>query len=407
METTIYLALALLFGVYMAWGIGANDIANAMATSIGSKAITFKQAILIAALFEFLGATLAGAATTDTIRKGIVEVNVVGTDPQAFIHGMLAALLGCAIWLNIASAKGWPVSTTHSIVGGIIGFAVVHAGVGAVNWSVVSSIAMSWLASPLTSGLLAFITCLTVQRLVLNRPNPAAAAQRWVPFYIFLTGFFLTLVTVTKGLKHVGLDLTLIQAAAIAFGIGLLVALAGRRIVTKRANQPNFNVESAFAVLMLFTACGMAFAHGSNDVANAIGPMAAVLEARDGKVGGEAIVPWWMLLLGGAGMVIGLMTYGKRVIAVVGQRITALTPSMGFAAELAAAMTVVVASKLGMPISTTHTLIGAVIGVGLAQHSSALNGRVIARIFASWLVTLPAGAGLTILCYFALQAMFS
>lgn len=409
----IYIALAAVFGLFMAWGIGANDVANAMATSIGSKAITVKQALVIAGLFEFSGAVLAGGEVTKTIRKGIIDASSLTDQPEILVYGMLAALLASGLWLLIASRRGWPVSTTHSIIGAIIGFAMVGIGVDAVRWSKVGSIVASWIASPLIAGILSFLLFNSVQWLILSRPDPLVRAKRFVPFYIFLAAFMLTLVTMFKGLKHVGLQTSATEAYVIATGFGIVVALIGRWFI--RRIQPNrkaekrfhyFTVERVFAVLMVVTACGMAFAHGSNDVANAIGPVAAVISiAQDGVVGQTAPVSIWILLLGGMGIVVGLATYGRHVIATVGRKITHLTPSRGFAAELAAATTIVIASGTGIPVSTTHTLVGAVLGIGMARGISAIDLSVVGRIFLSWIVTIPAGAILSIIFFFVLRAI--
>jgi PiT family inorganic phosphate transporter len=411
----IYIALAAVFGLFMAWGIGANDVANAMATSIGAKAITVKQALLIAAVFEFSGAVLAGGEVTSTIRKGIIDTSLLADNPDYLIFGMLSALLAAGIWLFIASRKGWPVSTTHSIVGAIIGFAVVGLGVDAVNWIKVVSIVASWVASPLIAGVLAFMIFNSVRLLILSHPDPLARAKKYVPFYIFAAVFVLTLVTLFKGLKHVGLEITTTEAYLMAAGIGVFVACCGKlminRIEPNRKAEKKFHfytVERVFAILMVVTACGMAFAHGSNDVANAIGPVAAILSvAQTGIVGQESTVSIWILILGGVGIVCGLATYGRHVIATVGKRITELTPSRGFAAELAAASTIVVASGTGIPISTTHTLVGAILGVGMARGIAAINLTVVTRVFTSWLITIPAGAILSIIFFFILRAIFS
>ncbi len=409
----IYIGLAAVFGLFMAWGIGANDVANAMATSVGSKALTIKQAILVAAVFEFLGAVLAGGAVTSTIRKGIVDVELMSGSPELLIYGMLAALLSAGTWLFIASKNGWPVSTTHSIVGAIVGFAAVGIGIDAVQWGKVGTIVISWVASPLTAGLIAYLIYLSVQRLILTQDNPLEQAKRYVPVYIFFAAFTLTLVTILKGLQHVGLNISItnsyILAVAIAVGIAIIGAIAIQRIQPdpKADKKQHFHtVERVFAVLMIVTACGMAFAHGSNDVANAIGPLAAVISvAQSGVVGAESALPIWVLALGGGGIVVGLATYGRRVIATVGEKITQLTPSRGFAAELAAATTIVIASGTGMPISTTHTLVGAVLGVGLARGIDAIDLRVVGRIFVSWVVTIPAGALLSILFFTIFKAV--
>lgn len=409
----VYIALAAIFGIFMAWGIGANDVANAMATSVGSRALTIKQAILVAAIFEFLGAVLAGGAVTSTIRQGIVETGGISDSPELLIYGMLAALLAAGTWLLIASRNGWPVSTTHSIVGAIVGFAAVGIGVDAVQWGKVGTIVMSWVISPLMAGFIAYMIYVSVQVLILSRDNPLERARRYVPGYIFLAAFTITLVTIQKGLKHVGLDVSTgasyMFAAAIALIIAVLGAFAIRRIrpdPKAEKKQHFYTVERVFGVLMIVTACSMAFAHGSNDVANAIGPLAAVISvAQSGVIGSQSTVPLWVLVLGGGGIVIGLATYGRHVIATVGEKITQLTPSRGFAAELAAATTIVIASGTGIPISTTHTLVGAVLGVGLARGIEAIDLRVVGRVFLSWVVTIPAGAILAIVFFFIFRAV--
>lgn len=412
-HATVYLVLAAAFGLFMAWGIGANDVANAMATSVGSKALTIKQAILVAAVFEFLGAVLAGGEVTSTIRQGIVDADRFSDSPELLVYGMLAALLSAGTWLLIASRKGWPVSTTHSIVGAIVGFAAVGIGIDAVHWSKVGTIVMSWVISPLTAGIIAYLIFGSVQRLILRQEDPLAKAKRYVPYYIFFAAFTITLVTILKGLKHVGLDLSTgmsyLTAIAIATCIALLGGIAIRRIQPVRKldkKQHFYTVERVFGVLMIVTACSMAFAHGSNDVANAIGPLAAVITvAQSGLVGTKAALPIWVLMLGGVGIVIGLATFGRHVIATVGEKITHLTPSRGFAAELAAATTIVLASGTGLPVSTTHTLVGAVLGVGMARGIDAIDLRVVGRIFASWLITVPIGALLSIIFFFFFKAV--
>ena len=409
----IYIGLAAAFGIFMAWGIGANDVANAMATSVGSKALTIRQAIFVAAVFEFLGAVLAGGGVTATIRQEIVDVDHFTDRVELLVYGMLASLLAAGTWLLIASRKGWPVSTTHSIVGAIVGFAAVGIGVEAVQWPKVGTIVMSWVISPLTAGIIAFLIFTSVQRLILRQEDPLAKAKRYVPFYIFFAAFTVTLVTILKGLTHVGLNVSTgtsyLIATAIAASIAIVGAIVIRRIQPVRKldkKQHFYTVERVFGVLMIVTACSMAFAHGSNDVANAIGPVAAVVAAaQSGVVGSKAALPIWVLVLGGVGIVIGLATFGRRVIATVGEKITQLTPSRGFAAELAAATTIVIASGTGLPISTTHTLVGAVLGVGMARGIEAIDLRVVGRIFASWLITVPAGALLSIIFFYFLKAV--
>ena len=409
-----YLGLAAVFGLFMAWGIGANDVANAMATSVGSKALTIKQAILVAAVFEFAGAFLAGGQVTSTIRKGIIDASAVEGNPELLIFGMLAALLSAAVWLLIASRKGWPVSTTHSIVGAIVGFAVVGIGVDSVYWSKVSTIAASWVVSPMLSGFLAFFIFMSVQKLILATKDPLKNARKYVPVYIFAVGFILALVTMLKGLKHIGLDLNYFQSIMVAVGSGLTTMSIGLIAIKRIKIDPDVesdfrfaNVERIFGVLMVFTACGMAFAHGSNDVANAVGPVAAIVSiVKTGVVAQQSSLATWILLLGAVGIVLGLATYGWRVIRTVGKNITELTPSRGFAAELAAASTVVIASGTGLPVSTTHTLVGAVLGVGIARGIGALNLRVVRNIMLSWIITLPAGGILAIIFFFLLKGIF-
>ena len=411
----IFIILACLFGFFMAWGVGANDVANAMGTSVGSKAITIKQAIIIAVIFEFLGAWLAGGEVTATIRGGMLDPVLLEANPELLVYGMLSALLAAAIWLMVASARGWPVSTTHSIVGAIVGFGAVGLGVEAVAWGKVGQIASSWIISPLLAGTIGFVLFKSVHHLIFENKDPFAAAKRYVPGYIFLVGFIVSMVTLTKGLSHVGLNLSFGQSLMLSIVLGIMIMALGvvmqRRVKYVQSANDHFgyaNVERVFGVLMIFTACAMAFAHGSNDVANAVGPLAAVISVvrSEGVIDSAALVPWWVLVLGGAGIVVGLVTYGHKVIATVGTGITELTPSRGFAATLAAATTVVLASGTGLPISTTHTLVGAILGVGLARGMAALNLRVIGTIVMSWLITLPAGAGLAILFFFMFKGMF-
>ena len=417
---TLLIILAAAFGFFMAWGVGANDVANAMGTSVGSKALTIKQAILIAMVFEFAGAYLAGGEVTSTIRKGIVDAEVFKDSPDLLVFGMLSALLAAGTWLMIASFMGWPVSTTHSIVGAIVGFAAVGVSTDAVNWTKVSAIVASWVVSPVIAGTISFAIFRSVQHLILIQDDPFAKAKQYAPMYMFAVGFLMAMVTILKGLKHVfkdiGISMTFGESIVWAMMFGIFLAILGSYLLSKverneelEASNRFANVERVFAVLMIFTACSMAFAHGSNDVANAVGPLAAVVNvvSSGGDIAAKSVMPTWILLLGGAGIVFGLATYGYKVMGTIGRKITELTPSRGFAAELGAAATVVFASGTGLPISTTHTLVGAVLGVGLARGIGALNLRMIGAIFLSWVVTLPAGAGLAILFFFFFKGVFS
>ncbi|WP_221074743.1 inorganic phosphate transporter [Agarivorans aestuarii] len=413
---TTLIVIAAVFGFVMAWGIGANDVANAMGTSVGSNAITIKQAIIIAMIFEFAGAYLAGGAVTNTVRKGIIDSGAFVNTPELLVFGMIAALLAAGTWLLIASYNGWPVSTTHSIIGAIVGFAAVGVGTEAVEWAKVGGIVGSWVITPAISGVFAYLIFVSAQKLIFEHDNPLEAAKRYVPGYMFLAGFMMALVTIKKGLKHIGLELSSVEGYVWAVAIGVLVALVGKVIISRLKIDPKAdrqmhytNVEKVFAVLMVITACCMAFAHGSNDVANAIGPLAAVVSvvSNNGEIGAKATLAWWILPLGGLGIVAGLALFGHRVIATIGKGITHLTPSRGFAAELAAATTVVVASGTGLPISTTQTLVGAVLGVGMARGIAALNLGVVRSIVVSWVVTLPAGAALSIVFYYIMLAIFN
>lgn len=410
------IAVAAAFGFLMAWGIGANDVANAMGTSVGSNAITIKQAIIIAMIFEFSGAFLAGGEVTNTIRSGIIDPSYFTVTPELLVYGMIGSLLAAGIWLVVASALGWPVSTTHSIVGAIIGFAAVGVGSEAVAWEKVGGIVGSWVVTPAISGFMAFILFQSTQKLIFNTDDPLSNAKRYVPFYMAFAGFIMALMTIMKGLSHVGLNFSIAESYVLAGIIAAVVGIAGKITISrlkmsdKNNRQTMFaNVEKVFAILMILTACCMAFAHGSNDVANAIGPLAAVVSvvSSGGEIASTSALVWWILPLGAVGIVMGLAIFGKRVMQTIGKNITHLTPSRGFAAELAAATTVVIASSTGLPISTTQTLVGAVLGVGMARGIAAINIGVVRNIVVSWVVTLPAGAGLSIIFFFMIKGIFN
>ncbi|MGB3053092.1 MAG: inorganic phosphate transporter [Polyangiales bacterium] len=394
--TTIVLAVAAIAGLYMAWNIGANDVANAMGTSVGSGALTIRRAIIVAAIFEFGGAMLVGGTVTQTIRKGIVDLDALGGDPMVIAIGMTCCLIAAAIWLNIATYAGWPVSTTHSIVGAVVGFGLVAGGFSAVNWLTMAKIAASWVISPLLGGLLGFLGFVFIKRRILNVDRPLLALRGWGPIMVFPIFAILTLSVLFKGLKPLKLDLAFGPSLGIAVAAGLLASMVSvpllRRftvIASEDRADSMHRAERVFLVLQIMTACFVAFAHGSNDVANAVGPMAAVLGATSGELGAKVAVPYRVLLIGAVGIVIGLATYGYKIMATIGKKITELTPSRGFAAEFGAATTIVMASKLGLPVSTTHTLVGAVIGVGFARGIGAINTKVVTGIVASWFITVP------------------
>ena len=394
---TVLILIAAAVGFFMAYGIGANDVANAMGTSVGSKALTIKQAIFIAMIFEFAGAYLAGGEVTSTIRKGIIDAAPFADIPELMVLGMIASLFAAGSWLLMASFLGWPVSTTHSIIGAIIGFALVAVGTEAIQWGKVAGIVGSWIVTPAISGFIAYLIFMSAQKLIFDTDAPLKNAKRFVPIYMGLAGFIMALVTIKKGLKHIGINLGTFEGFAISIGIAVLVAVIGKIAISRLNIDPKAdremqfnNVEKVFAVLMVLTACCMAFAHGSNDVANAIGPLAAVVNIveNNGEIAKKAAI------------------LGKKVIKTIGEGITHLTPSRGFAAELAAASTVVIASGTGLPISTTQTLVGAVLGVGMARGIAALNMGVIRNIVVSWVITLPVGAALAIVIFYVLRTAF-
>ena len=470
---TILIILALTISFYMAWNIGANDVANAMGTSVGSGALTLKWAIVVAALMEFAGAFLVGSHVTNTVRKGIIDPVVFIGDPNSYIYGMIAALLAAGAWLNIASYKGWPVSTTHAIVGSVLGFGLVFSGISSIHWDTVSQIAASWVVSPLLSGAISFSIFCLLRKMIFDSRTPVQSAKRITPFLVFFVLGILTLVMVFKGLKNLHMDLSLGHALILASLVGLLGSLISiplvNRIKSSKAEEKQddhidpkveksiqkvvmhlrrvkesttgelsdevakilnssekisnqlekythikhvstdyLTVEKIFVYLQILSACFVAFAHGANDVANAIGPLAGILSAiKSGVIEMEAQVPLLVLLLGGLGIVVGLATWGWRVIETIGKCITELTPTRGFAAEFGAAITIVLASKLALPVSTTHTLVGAVLGVGLARGLNSLNLSTIRDIAISWVITIPAGAALTIVFYFIIKFSFS
>ena len=405
-ELTIYgipliIISAAMLGFFTAYGVGANDVANAMGTSVGSKVLTIKQAVLIAAIFEFLGAFLAGGGVTQTIRKGVIDPALFDANLQILIYGMISALFAAGTWLLIASLRGWPVSTTHTIVGAIVGFGIYALGFDKVNWSVVGNIGLSWITSPLSSAIVAALFYYICKELILKENTKYRLLI--INFFVFLAGFAVALITVTKGLKNILKQQDLILTfgdSAFYSAIAALVFTAIFYIFSRaRLSNTSGSQESQFAYLMVFTSCAVAFAHGSNDVANAIGPLAAIHQATN-QILGNAVspeTPLWILFLGAAGIVIGLATLGYRVMKTIGEKIVKLTPSKGFAAQLAAALTVVLASQLDMPVSTTHTLVGAVIGIGLVEGISTINVRSVNSIFLSWIITLPAGALLSII----------
>ncbi len=469
---SILTILILVIGFYMAWNIGANDVSNAMGTSVGSGALTMRRAVILAAILEFCGAYFVGADVSETMQRGLVNPEIFATQPLILILGMCGALLGTSFWLQLASYLGWPVSTTHAIVGAILGFGAIAGGFEAILWGEVSSIAISWVVSPLISAVISYFVFSFLQKKILYTMDPIEATRRVIPFFFFVVFATFTLSLIFNGLQN--LDLQISFPAALGLSLltgsvaGVIAYFAIKRVAVpagyiqpegryspqtvlsldkaikhlqrvrvssadethekismilhdvkslsqkireetnfgERASEYHF-VEKVFVYLQIISACYVAFAHGANDVANAIGPVAAVLDVlKNGVISETATIPSWLLALGGIGIVIGLATWGWRVIETIGKKITELTPTRGFCAEFGAATTILVASKLGLPISTTHCLVGAVLGVGLARGLSALNLGMIREIVLSWIVTIPASAGMSILCFYILKAIF-
>ena len=388
-----------MLGFFTAYGVGANDVANAMGTSVGSKVLTIKQAVLVAAVFEFLGAFLAGGGVTQTIRKGVIDPALFDGNLEVLIYGMISALFAAGTWLLVASLRGWPVSTTHTIVGAIVGFGIYALGINEINWTVVGNIGLSWITSPLSSAVVAGLFYYICKTYIID--NDSKFKGLIIRMYIFLAGFAIALITVTKGLKNIFKQQELFVSFQESVFMSAIAALLFTFIFyyfSKARLKQSVNSESQFAYLMIFTSCAVAFAHGSNDVANAIGPLAAINQATNQLLNQPYTLetPLWILFLGATGIVIGLATLGYRVMKTIGENIVKLTPSKGFSAQLAAALTVVIASQLDMPVSTTHTLVGAVIGIGLVEGASSINFNSVRTIVLSWVVTLPAGALLSI-----------
>jgi inorganic phosphate transporter, PiT family len=463
--------IVLVIGFYMAWNIGANDVSNAMGTSVGSGALTIRRAVVLAAIFEFSGAFLVGSNVSETMQRGLIDTSIFLNDPMTLILGMCGALLGTGVWLQIASYFGWPVSTTHAIVGSILGFGALIGGVHEIRWAEVSSIAISWLISPIASGIISYSIFSILQRKILYAMSPVDATRRHMPWLISMVFGIFTMSFIFNGLENLNLTISFPGALGVSALVALVVLLLAFLYFRKKApeqvacdlNIPpphaiisldkamkhlqrvqvsTYNtthdtvekilkqvqtlsstirqesrfqartsdfqvVEKMFVWLQVLSACFVAFAHGANDVANAVGPVAAVLDIiKKGSISETSVVPLWLLGLGGIGIVVGLATWGWRVIETVGKKITELTPTRGFCAEFGAATTILFASKLGLPISTTHCLVGAVLGVGLARGIHAINLNILKEIVLSWVITLPTSALMSILFYYILKSIF-
>lgn len=406
----IILIIAVVVGLYSAINIGANDVANSMATSVASKALTIKKAVVVAGVFDMLGATLVGAHVANTIRKGLVDPLEFSDTPELFVYGMLAAVLGSALWVNIATYFKLPVSTTHSIIGGVLGFGLVSVGAAGIHWNVVLLVVLSWIISPVFGGIIAFSIFSIIKKFVLSSETPIERTKRLGPYLTGMVAFILSLSIIYKGLKNLHLDLDFLEAFVISFFFGLLGYLAGYFILKrykKKDSDPYQQVEQMANPLQVISACFQAFSHGANDVANAIGPVAAIFAVlQTSKVEMSVGIPLWILLMGGGGLAFGVYVWGYRVMDTVGHKITTITPTRGFSAEFGTATTVLICSRLGMPVSTTHVAIGNILGVGLARGISAINLNVIKSIFLAWVISLPAAGVFSIGIYFLLKLIF-
>lgn len=410
---TIILGVAILFGFYMAWNIGANDVANSMGTSVGSGAFSLKHAVVAASIFNFAGAVLLGGNVTNTIRKGMINPDIFVNTPTLLVYGMLAALIATGLWLQLATYMALPVSTTHSIVGAVIGIGLIVGGIDALNWSKVFQIFASWLISPATGGLISFITFTFIKNKIIDTEFPLKNIKFYAPYLVFIVFTTLSLSLIYKGMKNLYLNIPFSKAFIISTGVGILSFLVCN-ILMKRIKEDQENnldkefhkMEKIFGYLQIMTACYVAFAHGANDVANSIGPLSAIVSVIQTKtVLMEVEVPFWVLALGGTGIAVGISTWGYKVMETIGKKITELTPSRGFSAEFGAATTVLICSRLGLPVSTTHTLVGSIIGVGMARGIASLNFKILKNIILSWFVTLPFTAILSIIIYKVLVSL--
>ena len=406
----IILIVAIAVGLYSAINIGANDVANSMATSVASKALTIKKAVIVAGVCDILGATLVGAHVANTIRKGLVDPIQFADNPDLFVFGMLGAVLGSALWVNIATYFKLPVSTTHSIIGGVLGFGLVSVGLAGIKWKVVIFVVLSWVISPVFGGIIAFVIFSIIKKFILSSEKPIERTKRIGPYFTGAVIFILSLSIIYKGLKNLHLNLPFVQAFLISALMGLIGYLAGYFLLKsykKKDTDPYFQVEQMANPLQVLSASFQAFSHGANDVANAIGPVAAIVAVLNAhQVMMSVEIPLWLLLMGGGGLAFGVYTWGHRVIETVGHRITTITPTRGFSAEFGTATTVLICSRLGMPVSTTHVAVGNIIGVGLARGISAINLGVIKKIFSAWVISLPAAGVFSVGIYFLLRLLF-
>ena len=395
-------------GFYMAWSIGANDVANSMATAVGAKAITFKQAVLIAGILNFVGAVFVGPHVAETIKGGIVKSDMI-VDPHVLLLGFIASLLAAAIWITLSTWKEMPISTTHSIIGALIGFGIIAGGFSSINWGKVGQVAASWIISPILGCIIAFFVFKVIVKLIFAKEEPVKSAKIVGPLIIGVTAFLIasSLLLKTELSKIVGVS-ELSHVILISTSISMIVIILGiflLRNIEAKSVEDYATVEGIFRKLQIITSCYVAFSHGANDVANAIAPVAAIIPLASGEMSLTAQIPTELLALGGIGIAVGCLTWGKRVMKTVGSRITTLTNTRGFSVDFGAATTVLIASKLGLPISTSHTVVGAVIGVGLARGLEAIDLSIIKKIIVSWLLTVPVAAATSAAIFICLMVI--
>ncbi|GAB7080627.1 inorganic phosphate transporter [Megalodesulfovibrio paquesii] len=403
-----FLILTIVAGFLMAFNLGANDVANAMASSVGAKAITVRQALFIAGILNFAGAVLLGSHVTATISKGIINIDLI-SDPKLLVAGMFAALLSAALWVLAATLTGLPVSSTHSIVGSILGFGLVAGGADVVNWLKMVGIVMSWIVSPFFGGLLGFIVFSTIRRKIFHQPRIIPQARKWAPIWIAVTASLVVFSLMYKTPAGKALQWGAVPKLALSIGISAVAWYVGRHFVIKwcrTIEACSAGVETIFSRMQVGTACFVALTQGANDVANAIGPAAAVYwVCRESSLGSQVDIPIWLLVMGGGGIALGIGLLGRRVMVTMGEKITELNNSRGFAVEFGAATTVLTASVLGLPVSTTHAAVGSVVGVGLARGFGAVDFRILFKIVLYWVLTVPVSAFTCIVIFQVLRWM--
>jgi PiT family inorganic phosphate transporter len=398
------LIIGYIFGFYMAWNIGANDVANSMASAVGAKAITIRQAIFIAGILNVLGAVFIGSHVTNTIRKGIVSTEIL-SDPHVALIGALSALLAAALWVSFATWKSLPVSTTHSIVGAMIGFGIMAGGFSVINWGKLVAVVLSWVISPIFSLVIAFLLFKTMVRLILVKKDSFLRALKLSPTFIGLAVFVVVLSFLFKTPLGKKLSIESWTALLIALILAICVGYAGKHLLRRFTRRDEGSgTEEVFRKIQIGTSCYVALAQGANDVANAIGPLAVIyFLVNTGSVGAKVPVPVFLLLFGGIGIACGIGMAGHRVMETIGTKITTLTNTRGFSVDFAAASTVLIASKLGLPVSTTHAAVGGVLGVGLAGGIEAVNFGIVFQIMIYWILTVPAAAATSMIIFKILQ----